>query len=395
MTSRRDFLKTTSLVSLAPVLPVVLGNTARAAGKDKDDTVLVVVQLQGGNDGINTVVPFDDDGYGRSRKRLRLKTNDLHKLDDHVGLHSSMEAAKELFDDGRMSIIQGVGYPNPDRSHFRSMKIWQTASLDTADHTGYGWLGSALDHGGNDAVDADAVFVGESEMPPALWGRRSSAITLAKAEDLQLELASQISFDKSAVANGDDLKQFVQRQTTSAYKAAAVFAEQNGDESQASYPSSSLAQKLKLISAMLRGGNPARVFYAVQGGYDTHADQRFTHSRLLRNFSRATKAFLDDLKSSAIDQRVVVLAFSEFGRRVAENDSAGTDHGTAGPVFLAGSPVAGGLVGAAPDLSDLVDGDVKSGIDFRQIYGTVLQQWLDIPAERILRGKYEPLDLFA
>lgn len=399
MPSRRRFLKTSSLVSLTPMLPAVLGHTARAAGADKDDTVLVVVQLEGGNDGINTVVPFADDGYGKARKKLRLKEDDLLKLDDHVALNPSMEAAKELFDDGRLSIIQGVGYPNPDRSHFRSMKIWQTASLDAADHTGNGWLGTALDHkladSKSEGADADAVFIGKDEMPPALWGRRSSAITLAKAEDLQVELASQTQLDDPSVTGGSDLDQFVRRQTSSAFQAAAAFAEQNDRaKSEAKYPNYKLAQNLKLVSAMLRGGNPARVFYTVQNGYDTHADQRFTHANLLREFSRSTKAFLDDLKSTGLDQRVVVLAFSEFGRRVAENDSAGTDHGTAGPVFLAGSPVQAGLVGTAPDMTDLVDGDVKSNIDFRRVYATILQKWLDVPAKKILRGEYQSLNLF-
>ena len=400
MPSRRSFLKTSSLVSLTPLLPALLDNTARAARAATDDTVLVVIQLDGGNDGINTVVPFADDGYGRARNKLRLKTGDLHKLDGHVGLHQSMQAAKELFDDGRLSIIQGVGYPNPDRSHFRSMKIWQTASLDSADHTGNGWLGTALDQRLTEAAsagaEADAIFVGKEEMPPALWGRRSSAITLAKAEDLQLELASQTKLDGPSATDGSNLDQFVHRQTSSAFQAAAAFAEQNAaPKSDVSYPDDKLAQNLKLVSAILRSGNPARVFYTVQDGYDTHAEQRFTHANLLREFSRSTKAFLDDLKSAGLDQRVVVLAFSEFGRRVAENDSAGTDHGTAGPVFLAGSPIKGGLVSTAPDMSDLVNGDLKSSIDFRRVYASILRDWLQVLPNEVLRERHEPLSLFA
>ena len=400
MPNRRSFLKTSSLVSLTPLLPAVFDKTARAAGTATDDTVLVVIQLDGGNDGINTVVPFADDGYGRARNKLRLKSDDLHKLDEHVGLHPSMEAFKELFDDGRLSIVQGVGYPNPNRSHFRSMKIWQTASLDSADHSGNGWLGTALDQRraktASTGADADAVFIGKNEMPPALWGRRSSAITLAKAEDLQLELASQSKLDGPSVTDGSDLDQFVHRQTSSAFQAATAFAEQNATtQSKVSYPNYKLAKNLQLVSAILRAGNPARVFYTVQDGYDTHAEQRFAHASLLREFSRSTKAFLDDLKSTGLDQRVVVLAFSEFGRRVAENNSAGTDHGTAGPVFLAGTPIQGGLVGTAPDMSDLVDGDVKSSIDFRRVYASILKDWLQVLPNNVLREHHEPLRLFA
>jgi uncharacterized protein (DUF1501 family) len=192
------------------------------------------------------------------------------------------------------------------------------------------------------------------------------------------------------------LEQFIHRQTGSAIQAAAAFADANRDtKSDIRYPNYKLAEKLKLISAMLRGGNPARVFYTIQDGFDTHADQRFTHSQLLREFSLSTKAFLDDLKSTGLDDRVVLLAFSEFGRRASENDSAGTDHGTAGPVFLAGSPIQGGLVGTAPDMSDLADGDLKSSIDFRRVYASILQEWLNVAPKNILRYQYEPLRLFA
>ena len=400
MQSRRNFLKTSSLVSIAPLLPAVFGKTAWAAEAATDQKVLVVIQMNGGNDGINTVVPFGDDGYGQSRKKLRLETKDLHKLNDHVGLPQFMKPTKELFDDGRLSIIQGVGYPNPDRSHFSSMKTWQTARLDVADHTGNGWLGMALDAQLADSTKAhpggDAIFVGDEETPPALWGRRSSTIDLARAEDLRLDPSSGLTAVDGPTANTDDLHQFMRRQTVSAQTAAEEFARQvAGSSTDVTYPNSRLGNRLKLISQLLRSGNAARVFYTVQGGYDTHADQRNTHGQLLRDFSRSTKSFLDDLKAAGLDDRVVLLAFSEFGRRVVENDSAGTDHGTAGPVFLAGNPVRGGLIGETPDLSDLVDGDLKTSLDFRQVYASLLRDWLDVDPTPICGGAFKPLDLFA
>ena len=408
MQSRRNFLKSSSLVSLAPFLPAALGKTAfsemaHAAEAGTDQKVLVVIQMNGGNDGINTVVPYGDDAYGRARKKLRLKTKDLHKLNDHVGLHRSMKSAKELFDDGRLSIIQGVGYPNPDRSHFASMKTWQTARLDKADHTGNGWLGLALDAKlaasakAHQTACSDAIYVGDEATPSALWGRRSSTIGLAKASDLRLDLPAWMTAPStpSKELDHDSLQHFMRRQIVSAQTAAEEFARQAaGSPTDVTYSNSGLGNRLKLISQLLRSGNAARVYYTVQSGYDTHADQRNTHARLLRDFSRSTKSFLDDLKAAGLDDRVVVMAFSEFGRRVAENDSAGTDHGTAGPVFLAGSPVRGGLVGETPDLSDLVDGDLKCSLDFRRVYASLLRDWLDVPPATICGGEFKPLDLF-
>ena len=407
MTSRREFLKVAgggTLVSFSPLLPSLFASTASASGASADEKVLVVIQLDGGNDGINTVVPYADDGYARARKLLLQKTSELHKLNDHVGLHRSMKAAFELFEDDRLAIVQGVGYPNPNRSHFSSMKIWQTASIDSADHGGYGWLGSALDYAAEDverpneaSTAQNAIFVGGQETPVALWGRRSSAISLSRAEDLQLELSSMQSAVPSPITsrNLNDIEQFVRKQSVTAQSAAKAFAQQNQRSgSTASYPDSGLASQLKFVSQLLRGGNTARVFYTIQSGYDTHANQESSHSRLLGEFSEALKAFLNDLKAAKLDDRVVVLAFSEFGRRAAENDSAGTDHGSSGPLFLAGSPVRGGLIGDTPDMSDLVDGDLKSSIDFRQVYATLLSKWLDVPSKEILRHDFETLRLF-
>lgn len=400
MNNRRDFLKTASLVSLAPLMPSVIAQTANAASAGSDEKILVVIQLDGGNDGINTVVPFGDDGYAKARKKLRQETKELHKLNDHVGLHRSMKPAFELFDDGRLSIVQGVGYPNPNRSHFRSMKIWQTAKLDNADHTGNGWLGSALDRqlirtNTTATANAQAVYVGDRQVPAALWGRRSTALSLAKEDDLLLDSRFTMNDDPLQV-NSADITQFVHKQMVSAQNASQSFAAQSqSSATETSYPNTKLANQLKLVSKLLRSGNKARVFYTVQSGYDTHSQQQFTHSRLLGQFSGAMKAFLDDMKTAGMDDRVVVLAFSEFGRRAAENNSAGTDHGSSGPVFLAGTPVRGGLLGTTPDMTDLIDGDLKTEIDFRQIYASILRDWLDVAPKEVMSDAHEQLNLFS
>ena len=400
MLSRRRFLQTSSIVSLSPVLPTILGSTARAAHAGSDEKVLVVIQLDGGNDGINTVVPHGDDTYGKVRNKLRLDTKKLHKLNEHVGLHPNMRAAKELFDDGRLAIVQGVGYPNPDRSHFRSMKIWQTASFDDSEHDGYGWLGRALDQEqpqNNINSGANAIYVGEQETPVALWGRRSSATSLSRIDDLKLMHDLALQTIEGSLANvQQDTKQFVTKQLLSAYAAADEFERQELSDAatkNVNYPGTQLASRLKLISKLLKSGSHTRVYYTAQSGYDTHSAQAYTHSRLLREFSDALKAFLDDLKSAKLDDRVLVLAFSEFGRRVKENDSQGTDHGTAGPVFLAGSLVNPGLQGTMPNLADLENGDLKMQFDFRNVYATILQDWLGVDSGSVLGNTFERLPL--
>lgn len=396
MFTRRQFLKGGSLVSLSPLVPTVWARTAQAAVAAPDANVLVVLQLDGGNDGLNTVVPFADDAYHRARNKLRLDPEKLHKLDDNVGLHESMRAAKKLFDDGRLAIVQGVGYPNPDRSHFRSMRIWQTASFNDAAHNQYGWLGRALDGARIGAGrEASAIYVGQEEVPVALWGRRSVATAISRADDLKLSLpATRASgANPPRVAPVDPLQQFVSQQMLSAYAAAERFESRAATASSVSYPDSQLAVRLKLIAQLLRSGSPARVYYTQQSGYDTHAVQLYTHAGLLRELSGALKAFLDDLRGSELDQRVVVLAFSEFGRRVAENASAGTDHGAAGPVLLAGDSIHGGLHGDPPDLVDLDAGDIKMTTDFRQVYATLLDEWLQIPSIDILGEEFNSLPL--
>ena len=412
MIHRRHFLRHSSLVSLAPAIPTLFSATARAAESGADHPVLVVIQLDGGNDGLNTVVPYGDDGYGRARNRLRIKPDDLHRLDEHTGLHPSLRGLKELFDDGSLAIVQGVGYPNPDRSHFRSMKIWQTASFDDEDHDGYGWLGRGLDeravkrrikypsaildkshHG------ADAVFVGKDEVPLALWGRRSEVMSLSRTSDLELQNPRQL-FGLSApaeVRTQHDLTQFVTQQVLAAHDASDQLrrARVAQDSSKSSYPNSELAAQLQTVSRLLHSGCASRVFYTVQSGYDTHANQLPTHARLLREFSDALQFFLTDLGKSELGDRGVVLVFSEFGRRVAENDSRGTDHGAAGPVFLAGRRINAALLGGSPDFDRLVDGDLPMETDFRRIYATLLDRWLGIDSTEVLGDSFETLPILS
>lgn len=393
MISRRRFIQSSSIVSLAPMVPQVFASAAAASTPGSDEKILVVIQLDGGNDGLNTVVPYADDNYAKARKKLRIPTDKVLGINDELGLHPAMKSAKQLFDDGLLSIVQGVGYPNPDRSHFRSMRIWQTASFDDDKHDQEGWLGKALDHSSFTGAK-DCVYVGRQETPVSLWSRRSNATSIASAQDLELvDPRAAAAVDRLPNSSQTELEQFVSKQVLSAYTSAKEMGNIKTKQSTTAYPRTRLGSQLELIGKLLKSSSKTRIYYTTQYGFDTHSNQLYAHTSLLRDYSKALKAFLDELKHAGLSDRVVVMTFSEFGRRVHENDSAGTDHGTAGPVFLAGESVKAGLLGSAPDLSKLNDGDLAVQYDFRQVYATILDQWLGVDADSILGGKHERLPL--
>jgi uncharacterized protein (DUF1501 family) len=394
MLNRRDFLRSSSLLALAPTVPAFLARTARAARPERDGRVLVVVQLDGGNDGINTVVPFKDEGYARYRKSLRLRRDRLITVSDGLGFHPALVGFGKLFEAGQLAVVQGVGYPNPNRSHFESMAIWHTARLDPDERTGSGWLGQALDAAPRPAGGAPAsLFVGTDAPPTALRGRRVAVAALARLEDFLLSLDDpRPAF--AGPGEGDDVTAFVRRSVLDAYATAGRIAEvARAGGGPLRHPSTALAERLGLVARLLKAGSGARIFYTTQAGYDTHGAQEGVHPGLLGELSGAVKEFLDELAAARLADRVAVLCFSEFGRRVQENASQGTDHGTVGPVFLVGPPVGGGLVGRTPSLLDLDGRDVKMGIDFRRVYATVLD-WLGLPSVPSLGGDFATLTLF-
>ncbi len=396
MISRRSMLRGgltgSALLSLSPCLPGFVARTALAAAPARDGRVLVVIHLDGGNDGINTVVPFGDEGYARHRSALRLAADRLIKIGPGVGLHPAMAGMARLYEAGRLAIVPGVGHPHPSRSHFRSAAIWQTARLDPeeGDRPGLASAWASIPLAPTPPGDPAAVFVGSGALPVALRGRRALATALLRPDDLA-SVDTEIEGSNSP-SDRDDLPAFAARSVRDAYAMAARFS--RAKPANAPYPSSPLAERLRTVAHFLKAGLDTRVYYTSQDGYDTHAGQLPTHAALLGALSDALEAFLNDLTTSGLSERVVVLCFSEFGRRVAENDSAGTDHGTAGPVFLAGRPVRPGLIGPPPSLSDLVDGDLRPSTDFRRVYASVLEGWLGLLSRNALGGVFEPLPLF-
>ncbi len=406
MLTRRDLLKSTlngaALVALSPTVPTFLANTARAAEPRRDGRVLVVIQLDGGNDAINTLVPFRDEGYAKHRNALRIPEKNLVKVNDQVGLHPGLRDLGALLQRGQLGLVPGVGYPNPNRSHFESMAIWQTARLDPEDHSGPGWIGRSFDEPAEAwsprASGAPALLIGDGTPPTALRGRRAAASALDRIEDLTLPEGSARSVITTPLnsAADDDLEAYVRRSVLDAYSASERVTEltRRRIDSDVRYPDTALAGKLRTVAQLLKADLGARVFYTIQSGYDTHAGQSNTHYSLFFELGGAIKAFLDDLTAAKLADRVTVLGFSEFGRRVAENGSAGTDHGTAGLVFLAGPGVLPGVHGKVPSLTDLVNGDPKISTDFRRVYAAVLENWLELPSRTALGAAFEPIPLF-
>jgi uncharacterized protein (DUF1501 family) len=382
--TRRSFLRSSSLLALAPTVPLFVTRTARAT-PDKDARVLVVVQLDGGNDALNTVVPHADPAYQQLRPRLKLDPKSLVRLTEGLGLHPSLRPLDKLLQAGHLGVVPGVGYPNPNRSHFESMAIWHTARFDPEERKTHGWLGRALD------PSAGTAYAVGGSVPVALRGRRSAAVALSRVEDVLLadpEAARRSVGPESS----DELLAFVRRQAVDAQAAAEKVSGLTGGDG-ASYPTTGLAGRLNLVSRLLKGDLGARVFYTLQAGYDTHANQRFAHANLLSEFAGAVAAFFDDLKAANLAGRVALLAFSEFGRTIQENGSGGTDHGTAGAVLLAGPGVKGGVVGTVPSLTELEKGEPRMTTDFRGVYAAALTDWLGLPADG-LGGPFERAAVF-
>ncbi len=405
--SRRDFLKTSMLVSMgAATVPGFLASTAQAAGRAKsNDKILVVIQLLGGNDGLNTVVPHGMDGYTRGRRALRVPTAQIQKITPEIGLHPSMSGMGKLLEDNRLAILQGVGYPNPDRSHFRSQEIWETAKTETG-ALDTGWLGRALDAAPTPVGgDLPALHVGSRRLPLSFKAKKAEVPSLETLEQYRLQVAGSDADKRTArdsidaVARldrgtEDPLLGFLRRSTLAAYDSSkrleAIASKPLGTSK---YPNFGLARRLELIAQIIKAGFGTRIYYTALDGFDTHANQAATHSGLLTELSDSIAAFHADLTAAGQADRVATLSFSEFGRRVAENASAGTDHGAAAPVFLVGPVEKAGLIGEHPRFDDLDDGDLKHHTDFRRIYAGLLDQWLGFPSEPILGPGFTPLAL--
>jgi uncharacterized protein (DUF1501 family) len=359
------------------------------------------VQLTGGNDGVNTVVPFKDPEYAKLRPTLKLPTAQLKKVNDAIGLHPSLDGLAKLLEDQALCIVQGVGYPNPSQSHFRSMDIWQAAS--TADQLAEGWLGKAL-HGMRKA-SAFHLAADSDSAPLALTGAPVRPPSITSLEDFQLKMIAASGNDKKeqrAIIEGaaqqqkspNSLLDFVQRTAVNTYDSSKRLQDIGKNyQPKEPYPQTALANQLKLAAQLIDADLGARVFYVAIDGFDTHANQLASHANLLQQVSGAMTAFYKDLAARGHKDRILIMTFSEFGRRGYENGSRGTDHGAAAPMFLLGGRVKSGVVGEHPPLTNLKDGNLKHSIDFRQVYATLLDQWLGVRSKDVLGESFTPVEI--
>jgi uncharacterized protein (DUF1501 family) len=378
-TTRRDFLLDGIKVSaLMPFLPEFALATS---GLAKSERVLVVVQLSGGNDGLNTVVPHSQDSYYRQRPFLGLARGGLHKLDDDHGLHASMSGMGELFDEGRLAVVHGVGNPNPDRSHFRSLEVWHTADPDGPAGE-VGWLGRLSDQiAAAGQGNMPALAVGQGNLPLSMRGRDVQPPMVRDPHGFRTDpSADRVAKQRAALvagAAGGNLG-FLRLAARTTYDTAARMAAITNGEGSVEYPEYDLAKQLRLVAQLVRGGFGTRIFHLSMDGFDTHSRQAPVHAEKLRQVSGALTAFQRDLEANGLADQVVTLVFSEFGRRVAENASKGTDHGRGAPLFLMGAPVRGGMHGTPPDLGSLVEGDLPNTTDFRSVYSLLERKWMGL-----------------
>lgn len=405
--SRRELLQSgvlgASLVATGATLPEFLLRTARAATPQTGRRILVVVQLSGGNDGLNTVIPYRDDRYHRARPTLRIPPDRALKLDKDLGLHPDMSGFKRLYDDGLLGVLTNVGYPNPDRSHFRSMDIWHTALLQPEEARD-GWLGRVVDRcsGKLDAQGVAApvaLHFDDQILPLALHTQRTPVPSIRSIDAFRLQndaerIERSLAAARPAAAPGaafEDLL-FVQRTAVSSCANARRLERlRAGAAAGPPYPGYALAANLRQIAELIGADFGPRIYYTSLGGFDTHARQVLAHGPLLRELADSVAAFFDDLRSRRLADRVILLTFSEFGRRVAENGGQGTDHGAAAPMFVVGPSVRGGVLGGAPDLGALLEGDVRHETDFRGVYATLLDDWLETPSRTILGAAFDPV----
>ncbi len=387
--------------------PGLTDGTSVALDPSRKNRILVVLQLSGGNDGINTVVPFADAAYATLRPTLGVPATDVLKLTDDIGLHPNLAHLKSLYDQGKIAVIQGVGYPNPSRSHFRSMDIWHSARPESFERSG--WLGryvAACQCAQDNALPAisvgdqlNSMFWTDTTLVPAVASIGAfSFLTDTKYKNdrtFQLQTLHNIY---NQVGNWSPYESLIRRGTLNALagsdelqKAAATY------ETPIKYPANNgLANQLKVVGQVIAGDLGTRLFSVSQGGFDTHANEKDTHARLMTQLDEAIDAFMQDLANLKKQDDVVIMTFSEFGRRARQNGSAGTDHGTAEPMFIVGNKVRGGVYGSYPSLSDLDNnGDLKYSADFRSVYAGVLVDQVGASPDPILGGSFYPLRVIA
>lgn len=394
--SRRDFLVNSALVSTAAMMPGFL----RATGNNLspfNGKRLIIVQLTGGNDGLNTVIPFSNDLYYSNRPDIAVKPGNIIRLNDDLGLNPALDSFTDLWEQGSMSILNNVGYPNPNRSHFRARDIWQSAS-DENIVMNSGWIARSFDeqcNSGQLVLPHNAIEI-DTSLSLILRGEKFNGLAMDKPSELAPGLKNPVikTFSDHDLTNITSNHDFLYKEVVDTYKSADYILNQSRIYSSGvAYPQSEFAKGLKVVSQLIVSGSETKVYYLSLAGFDTHVAQNNLHPRHLRTLAEGLNALYVDLKQNNQWNNTLVLVYSEFGRRVKQNGGKGTDHGTANNVFLFGGNLNKlGILNELPNLNDLEDGDLKHTIDFRSVYATILKKWLNVNPVTVLQHEFPLLD---
>lgn len=389
-------MKNTGLASSSLFIPQFLNAFQNPfSGQSRTGKKLVILQLSGGNDGLNTIIPYRNDVYYKNRPTLGIPKSEVLSISDELGLNPSMTAFRALYDDGLVSIINNVGYPNPDRSHFRSMDIWHTAS-DSSEYLSSGWIGRYLD---NQCAGCDnplhAIELDDT-LSLAMKGAKNTGFAVSNAKKIKRQADNRFLkaiADNTSHQVEDNVAYLYKTLIDTQSSADYLYEKAKVHKSKVAYPNNAFGKDLKQIAELITADADTKIYYAGMTGFDTHANQKGSQARLLKNYADSVAAFVKDLKSNGLLDDVLILTFSEFGRRVKQNGSGGTDHGTANNVFLMGGNLKQlGFYNTAPDLLNLDNGDLIYDIDFREIYATILESWLGVNEKAILGKNFNKLN---
>ncbi len=393
---RRHFIQVGSLATASLMLPKFLKAFEEQPTVPPGNRVVVILQLSGGNDGLNTVVPVGNDIYHKSRPGLGIAGSKALRLTDEAGLHPVLGAFKEFYDDGSLGIINSVGYPNPDRSHFRSMDIWQTAS-HSHEYLHSGWIGRYLDAQCRGCDKPTQAIEIDDVLSPALKGNMVNGMALKDPKRLfgtaNEKFFRDVVKQHGGTSSEETVDYLYKTMSQTLSSADYIFKQSRLRPSSAEYPKTELGRSFRTIASLIFSDINTKVYYVSLGSFDTHINQGAQQQRLFTDMNESVKAFVKDLKKNNRFEDVLLLTFSEFGRRVSQNASGGTDHGAANNMFLvSGGLKQKGLINAMPDLTDLQDGDLKHKVDFKNVYATVLDKWLQADSKAILGKEFELLN---
>lgn len=396
--NRKEFLRQSALATVGTWLipDFVKAYERHQAGQaPASQKKLIILQFSGGNDGLNTIIPYRNDIYYRERPKLAIPEGKVLKINDELAFHPALEKLRRWYDDGRFSILNNVGYPNPDRSHFRSMDIWHTAS-DSREYLKTGWIGRYLDSQCAGHCQPYQALEIDDQLSLSMKGEQVKGLAVSDSKRLYSQTQNSF-YQQLARLNHEEYENVDYLYKTLAETISSadyIHAKTKITSSTTTYPPHELGRRMKTIADFIRSGVDCRVYYVSHGSFDTHVNQQPQQHRLLTQYAEALDAFLLDLKSQDQLDNVMVMSFSEFGRRIKQNASNGTDHGAANVLFLAGSSLKpDATLSASPNLTDTDQGDLKYSIDFRDVYATLLDRWLEIPSEAILGRKFAGLKM--